>query len=259
MWVCGAQQRYGDHNLAVFYGSCTMNCLFCQNWHYRDMLPTEAEISQTDRFEESKDSVSLPQRTISARELANAATRQTYCVCFFGGDPASQMPHALASAAYLAKRDVTICWETSGTANSRLMDRAVEYSMQTGGTVKFDLKAYDDDLHYALTGVSNQQTLENFTRAATHFAERPDIPLVVASTLLVPGYVDAEEVARIAHFIAGINPDIPYSLLGFGPHFYMPDLPATSVNHAAEALEAACGAGLQNVHIGNRHLLSHAY
>ena len=241
MWACGAGKRYGYHNLAVFYGSCTMNCLFCQNWHYRDMLPSAAEISQSSDFDHTSVAPSLERRAISARELATVATQRTFCVCYFGGDPASQMPHALASAAHLVKQGVVICWETSGTANSRLMDRAVDYSFHTGGTVKFDLKAYDDDLHFALTGVSNRQTLENFARAADRFTERPEIPLVMASTLLVPGYVDAEEVARISRFIAGFNPDIPYSLLGFDPNFFMPDLPTPSVRHATEAFDAPRG------------------
>jgi pyruvate formate lyase activating enzyme len=71
--------------------------------------------------------------------------------------------------------------------------------------------------------------------------------------------VDAEEVARISRFIASFNPNIPYSLLGFGPNFYMPDLPTTSERHATEALDAARDAGLNHVRLGNRHLLSRAY
>jgi pyruvate formate lyase activating enzyme len=81
----------------------------------------------------------------------------------------------------------------------------------------------------------------------------------VASTLLVPGYVDAEEVARLAAFIAAIDPGIPYALLGFAPHFGMGDLPRTSRRHAEEALAAARAAGLGNVRLGNPHLLSEAY
>jgi pyruvate formate lyase activating enzyme len=78
---------------------------------------------------------------------------------------------------------------------------------------------------------------------------------VVASTLLVPGYVDAEQVEAIARFIAGINPDIPYALLAFSPNFYLHDLPCTSVQHAQEAEAAAREAGLTHVRVGNRHLL----
>jgi pyruvate formate lyase activating enzyme len=139
------------------------------------------------------------------------------------------------------------------------MDRALDLALESGGCVKFDLKAYDDTLHRVLTAASNRHTLENVARATARFAERPEPPPVVVSTLLVPGYVDAEEVGRIARFVAEQNPAIPYALLGFAPHFLFPDLPRTSVRHAEEAEVAAREAGLNTVRIGNRHLLSRAY
>jgi pyruvate formate lyase activating enzyme len=139
------------------------------------------------------------------------------------------------------------------------LDKAVEYSLTSGGCIKFDLKAFTESLHSALCGWSNRQTLDNFSRVARRHRERPDAPLVVVSTLLVPGYVNTEEVKRIAGFIAGCDPDIPYSLLGFAPNYLMPDLPVTSVRHAESARQAALEAGLNNVHIGNRHLLGVDY
>ncbi|HEY67798.1 MAG TPA: radical SAM protein [Thermoflexia bacterium] len=237
---CAGHTQRGKHNLAVFYAACTMDCLFCQNWHFRE----------SDPFHSDK---------LTASQLAEAANLRTYCVCYFGGDPASQMPHALAASRLLAERGIVICWETNGTAHPRLMDRALDLSLATGGCVKFDLKAFDDNLHRALTGASNRRTLANFARAAARFDERPEPPPVVASTLLVPGYVDAEEVGRVARFIADLDPRIPYVLLGFAPHFFFPDLPRTSVRHAEEAEAAARAAGLTRVRIGNRHLLSRDY
>jgi pyruvate formate lyase activating enzyme len=239
-WVCAGSSQRGRHNLAVFYASCTLDCLYCQNWHFRETDPAAG-------------------KGLSARELADCANERTYCVCYFGGDPASQMPHALASARALAERGVTVCWETAGTQHPRLMERAVDLSLQTGGIVKFDLKAWDEGLHVALTGASNRRTLNNFRRAAARFVERLEPPLVVASTLLVPGYVTADEVGRIARFIAEVDPRIPYSLLGFAPQFYVPDLPPTSVRHAEAARQAARDAGLVRVRVGNRHLLSREY
>jgi pyruvate formate lyase activating enzyme len=169
------------------------------------------------------------------------------------------MPHALATARRLAKRGVRICWETNGSAHPWLLEQAVELSLETGGCIKFDIKAVDPSLHRALTGAPNHQTLSNLARAASRIGERPEPPLVVASTLLVPGYVDVAEVARIAEFIASVNPSIPYSLLGFHPHFYLPDLPRTSVRHAEGAEAAARASGLRRVRVGNRQLLSCDY
>lgn len=239
-WVCRGSRQRGKHNLAVFYAACSLNCVFCQNWTFREATPR-------------------PEAGISAAELAAAAKAGTYCVCFFGGDPAPQMPHAIAAARQLAARGVVVCWETSGTARPAVLDHAVALSLETGGCIKFDLKAYSEPLYRALTGASNAQVLENFVRAARRIPERPDPPLVVASTLLVPGYVDAAEVGRLARFIASVDPDVPYALLAFAPHFYMSDLPPTSARHAREALAAAKGAGLRNVRLGNVHLLSKAY
>jgi hypothetical protein len=55
--------------------------------------------------------------------------------------------------------------------------------------------------------------------------------------------------------VASLNPEIPYSLLGFHPQFFMSDLPTTARHIAYECLEAAKQAGLRNVRIGNLHLL----
>jgi pyruvate formate lyase activating enzyme len=238
-WVCAGNKKYGYNNLAVFYGACTFNCLFCQNWQYKGMSPED--------------------EAMSAAELAARANGRTFCVCYFGGDPAAQMPHALATSRALASRGVRICWETNGSMHPRLLDKAIDLALDTGGCVKFDLKAYDEQLHAALTGVSNERTLDNFARAAARIVERAEPPLLVASTLLVPGYVDAQEVSRLASFIASLDPSIPYSLLGFHPHFFMVDLPRTSGRHAEECEQAARDAGLVRVHVGNRHLLSRDY
>ncbi|MFQ6046566.1 MAG: radical SAM protein [Gemmatimonadales bacterium] len=235
-WVCEGSRKHGCHNLAVFYESCTSDCLFCQNWHFRRADP-------------------ISSRKTSAADLAAVANEGTFCVCYFGGDPASQMPHALAASRLLAERGVRICWETAGTMHPKLLDAAVRLSMRSGGCIKFDLKAFDEGLHLALCGISNKRTLANFARAAERSRERPGLPLVIASTLLVPGYVDADQVGKIAQFISTIDADIPYALLAFAPHFYMSDLPRTTASHARDAEDAARAAGLTNVRIGNRHLL----
>lgn len=235
-WICEGNDQRGFHNLAVFYAACSMNCLFCQNWHFRQINPEK-------------------EKSVTAEELSSLANSGTFCVCFFGGDPSPQMPHALRASISLAEKGVRICWETNGMMAGKYLDQAVELSLKTGGCIKFDLKAFDDHLNRALTGISNRPVLENFSRAAGRFQERSGNPLVIASTLLVPGYIEKDEVFQIAKFIAGINPDIPYSLLAFAPQFYMSDMPFTPARQAKEAEEAAYEAGLRNVHIGNRHLL----
>ncbi len=251
-WVCPAgtdcgypgfsyarTPEYGYKNLAVFFHACTFNCLFCQNWHYR---------KESTRASKS-----------GADELTNGVDGRTACICYFGGDPTPQLPFAIkVSKEALEKaknRVLRICWETNGSMSTDLLKEMAEISLKSGGCIKFDLKAYDEGLHIALCGITNRKTLENFTLASKYIIKRKEPPFLVASTLLVPGYIDEKEVSDIAKFIARLDRSIPYSLLGFAPNFYMPDLPYTSKREAEGCLKAAKEAGLMNIHIGNIHIL----
>jgi len=194
---------------------------------------------------------------ISAQELANKVDEKTFCLCYFGGDPSPQLPHALSTSEILLKENpkVRICFETNGAMSKSLAHKMGEVSLKSKGVIKFDLKAFDEKLNIALTGVSNTWTLRNFEIIAQEFLPKADWNFLVASTLLVPGYIDEKEVFKIAKFIAKLSPSIPYSLLAFYPHFKMIDLPNTSRNQALKCKEAALKAGLRNVRIGNIHLL----
>jgi pyruvate formate lyase activating enzyme len=141
----------------------------------------------------------------------------------------------------------------------KLLEKLMELALSTGGCVKFDLKAFDERLNLALCGVTNKRTLENFTLASKYINRRKDPPILIASTLLIPGYIDKKEVFNISKFIAGLDQSIPYSLLGFAPNFYMSDLPCTSRRHAQDCKKAAEGAGLINVNVGNIQLLGEDY
>ncbi len=126
-WICPEGER-GHHkiipprrkkNLAVFYAACTFNCLFCQNWHFR----------QPDEY----------QRYFSAQELADAVDADTNCVCYFGGDPAAQITHAIGASHIILARskkteqNVRICWETNGSMNRTFLKEMMNLSLASGG------------------------------------------------------------------------------------------------------------------------------
>ncbi|MBW2087073.1 MAG: radical SAM protein [Deltaproteobacteria bacterium] len=235
--------EYGYKNLAVFYHACSFNCLYCQNYHFKTQTASSIRVSSKD--------------------LADAVDEKTTCICYFGGDPTPQILHAL-KASRLARqqnpgRILRVCWETNGAMQEPFLSMMAEITLESGGCVKFDLKAWDERIHYALCGVGNQKTLENFETLSGRISQRPDPPFLLASTLLVPGYVDEDEVKAIASYMAGLNPDIPYNLLAFHPLFYLRDFPTTSRRHALRCQEAAKRAGLRRVHIGNIHLLGDDY
>jgi pyruvate formate lyase activating enzyme len=231
-WFCKGSQEKG-YNLAVFFYGCNFNCLFCQNSSHKRI--SSAPI-------------------ITQEELLNAALKpEVRCVCFFGGSPEPQMEFALTFSKNLLKKSTEkhICWEWNGCGNPQSVKKAAEISSLSGGTVKFDLKAFHPNISTALCGVNTSRSFDNFKM----LAEKPvEQNMLTATTLLVSYYIDATEIENIARFIANLNPDIPYSLLVFHPDFYLKDLPITPKDQAKACYDKAANY-LKKVHIGNKYLL----
>jgi len=241
--------EYGYSNLAVFYGGCNFDCLFCQNYDHKSMSVRGKPL-------------------MSIYDLLSEAMKpEVSCVCFFGGDPGPFIVHALAFSRKLMKlsreRNVVkrICWETNGFENPLLMREMAKISMESGGIVKIDFKAWTSEIYKALVGVdASRRVRENVKLVAKMFDERPEPPLLVVSILLVPGYVDIDEVRGIGEYIASLNPKIPIVLLAFSPKHLLSDLPPTSRNHAYEAYKVLRDEiGLKEIYLGNVWLLGNYY
>ena len=242
--------EYGYYNLAVFFGGCNLDCLYCQNWEHR-FMPLKIE----QRFVRSVD------------ELVEAAMNpRVTCICYFGGDPGPHIIYAIQASRTIAKKVEKentikrICWETNGLENPAIMKEMARLSLITGGIVKIDFKAWTPSIYRALTGIDGvERVKENVKLVAEMMDNRLDIPLLVVSTLLVPGYVDEYEVEKIAGYLAELNPNIPYVLLAFHPDHRLRDLPPTSNRHALNAYKIAKEKGLKEVYIGNIFLLGNYY
>lgn len=244
-WVCPCNTPASSfegtrNNLAVFYGSCSSDCLFCQNISYRFMMKRGDPL-------------------MSPRELADAADERTACICYFGGDPSCNPWHSVeTSKLLLEERDIRVCYETGGLISGKWLGKISDVVRRSEGIIKIDLKAYTPEIYHTLTGVHNDLVFRNFRKLSRMI--RNSESFLVASILLIPGYIGVSEVRRLSNFIADCDPSIPTALLGFTPHHAMMDLPRTSHAHAQAAKEIALQEGLTNVRIGNlAHLSSEEY
>lgn len=233
----------GYYNLAVFFYGCNFDCLFCQNASHKELRQG-----------------SLVTRAAFVEKVR--AFNRISCICYFGGSPEPQLPFAVTASHRILEenpgRILRICFEWNGCGNPRLVRKAAELALVSGGNIKFDLKASTPAMSLALSGVSNARSYENFRVVAEEFyGERRGVPLLTATTLLVPDYVDASEVESTAKFIAELDPTIPYSLLIFHPAFAMSDLPVTPYNQVVSCYRAA-RKHLNKVHVGNLGLMGAA-
>jgi pyruvate formate lyase activating enzyme len=238
-------REVGYYNLSCFSGSCSYACEYCQNfssWH--EMVLTG-------------------EPTISVEELCRSINERTTCVCFFGGCPSTQ-PEFVFEFMRLAKKTkeklglkvLRICLETNGNFSWHWLKKIAKLSLESGGGIKVDLKAAkNSNINIALSGVSNEISYQNFEKLVEFHSQRPEVPFLRASTLLVPHYIDISEVRSIVKFIASLDKTIPYSLLAFYPHYRFSDVGFTSKRFAEKCYQIAKRAGLQKVNLGNVHLL----
>ena len=232
----------GYYNLAIFFYGCNFDCLFCQNHSHKSFGNIKPKGAET-----------LIDTTVNNRSIT--------CWCFFGGSPEPQLPFAIEASRRalecVGKRVLRICFEWNGCGNPALVKKAATLAYQSGGNIKFDLKCWSEELSVALCGVSNSAAFDNLKLIAEEFKPlRLEPPLITATTLLVPGYVDEYEVEQISSFLAEIDPQIPYSLLVFHPDYMFDDLPVTSVDQVERCFEVA-RSRLKRVNVGNAELLGY--
>jgi len=237
--------EFGTYSYAAFLYGCSFSCLFCQN-------------SSHKQFQK--------RCLFDSEDLANqiAKNEKITCLCYFGGTPEPQLPFSINLAERILekiekgdkKRKFRICWEWNGSGRLDLVEKCMRLAIKTGGNIKFDLKSFNENLNLAMCGVSNSRTLENFKYLTENFfgMRGKDMPELSGCTLMVPGYVNHEEVELIARFISEINPEIPYSLLVFHGDYQMRDLPITPRKQAEKCFETA-KKYLKHVHLGNKFLL----
>jgi len=234
----------GYKSAAVFLGTCTYHCLYCQNSQWR---------------RNAKDRKPVLEKKKLIEEILHDSS--VTCMCWFGGSPEAQSPFVYEVSKELIERTekkdriFRVCLETNGNFSENWLDKIADISLKSGGGIKFDLKTWNENLNRVLSGVDNTATYDNFERLGELNSKRKEPPFLRASTLLIPGYIDVKEVRKIARFISGVDPTIPYSLLAYGPAFKLDDLPTTERDFAFKAKKAAEKEGLKNVRIGNKHLL----
>jgi pyruvate formate lyase activating enzyme len=127
-----------------------------------------------------------------------------------GGEP-TQQPEFLSGflKEIKAESDLDTCIETNGDVSDEILAELLPIL----DYVMVDLKAFDSQMHQALTGRDNAQTLTSL-RTICDAGK-----LHMVRTTVVPGYTNSEDnIAATARFLAGLDPGIHLRLLRFRPH-----------------------------------------
>jgi pyruvate formate lyase activating enzyme len=220
----------------IFLAGCNFRCLNCQNWeiaHYPDTRePVRGFVDPGSMAEEALAAIrSLRGRLIGADRIF-----------FSGGSPDPSLPFVEEVVREARKRDrgVKVNYDTNGFMTEASLARVLAVST----SITYDIKAYHDDVHRALTGAPVAPVLRN----AAHIARNAPEKLWEFRFLVIPG-ITVDEVRLVAAFIADIDEALPFNLLAFRPNFVLEHHPRAIQYLMEEAVREALAAGLVNVRV----------
>ncbi len=217
----------------IFTQGCNFKCLNCQNWkiaHYPDSGDRKGDFLRPQKLAEE-----AYNRLNSAKGKSLGADR----VFFSGGSPGVSLPYVEKIVEEARKIGETkVNFDTNGFLTKESMKRVLEFTT----SVTFDIKAYRDEVHRAVTGAPVEPVLRNAEYVAEHARDK----LWEFRTLIIPG-VTEDEVGPLAEFLAEIDPSLPLNFLAFRPNFLMHGYRGASREAMEYAVEKAESAGLENV------------
>ena len=216
--------------LAYSFGmlGCDLHCSYCQNWVTSQAVRDPAAVSpplHATPEELVRDALRLGARVLVSTYNEPLITSE-WAVAVFKE----------AKAAGLV---------TGFVSNGNGTPQVIDYLRPWVDLYKVDLKSFDDR-HYRQLGGRIQPILDTIRRlhALGFWLE--------IVTLVIPGFNDSDdELQRLAEFLAGISPDIPWHVTAFHRDYKMTDPDSTSPEMLQRAAEIGRHAGLRYVYAGN--------
>src|ERR671918_1658552 len=215
--------------LALSFGmlGCDYHCGYCQNWVTSQALrdpvagapPTDVEPADLVRL---------------ARRHGAKVITSTY------NEPLITSEWAVEVFREAKKAGLVCSYVSNGNGTPEVLDYIAPYLTM----YKVDLKGFDDRHYRDLGGVLKPvlETIEGLKQRGIW---------VEIVTLVVPGFNDSdEELTKIAEFLAGVDPDIPWHITAYHEDYKMNN-PATTASHLLRAYEIGKRAGLRYIYPGN--------
>jgi pyruvate formate lyase activating enzyme len=207
---------------------CDLHCSYCQNWMSSQVLRDPASVAQV--------------RPVTPRQIVQIALDcGAPAVASSYNEPLITSEWAVAIFREARAHGLRCAVISNGHGTPQALD----FLQPWIDAYKVDLKTFSDRNYRQLGGV-----LENVLWTIRSLHERGVWCELV--TLLVPGFNDsADELMRMAEFIAALNPLTPWHLTAFHPDYRMAGLRATEHDDLLRAAAIGQEAGLRYIYLGN--------
>ena len=219
----------------IFMAGCNYKCLNCQNW-------TIAQLP---------DNGFQPRGFVSAKKLAVECVAQLNSpkaklmgadrIFFSGGEPAIHLPYIEAVVAEARKLSpgLKVNFDTNGYLTGASLEKVLKFTT----SITYDIKAFNDEVHLALTGASSQPVLRN----AKYIGRFAKDKLWEYRILVIPK-INEEEIEPLCCFIADIDANLPVCFLAFRPNYVLEHHPGAAGELMDRCVDIARKNGLINAY-----------
>lgn len=218
----------------VFTAGCNFRCLNCQNYDIAHYPAIKASIRGRINPERiGREGVNKIQ---SSQGQLIGADR----FFFSGGSPTVSLPWIEEVVGHAKKLDPTVKvnFDTNGFPTKESFYRILSFS----DSITFDIKAYHEETHRALTGAPVEPVLQNVERMVKNKEKLWEFRILV-----IPNIVDHSEVQAIAEFLASLDETVPICFLAFRPNFCLDKHPGATKKLMRKVVDIAQNVGLANV------------
>jgi len=220
----------GTPVLSFGTAGCNLACKFCQNW----------DISKSREIHTLADSASPELIARAAQELGCRSVAYTY------NDPVIFHEYAIDVAKACHEVGVKSVAVSAGYVCPEPRAEFYQYM----DAVNIDLKSFDEEFYYKLTGAHLQPVLETLQ----YLQHETDVWLET-TTLLIPGKNDSDkELEEMTQWVVeNLGPDMPMHFSAFHPDYKMKDILPTPKETLSKAREIAINNGVRYAYTGNVH------
>jgi pyruvate formate lyase activating enzyme len=162
-------------------------------------------------------------------------------IFFSGGEPTIHLPYIerVVAEARMLSPDVKVNFDTNGYLTRESLQRVLAFTT----SITYDIKAYSDEVHLALTGASSDPVLRNAETIGRHAGDK----LWEYRILVIPK-ITSDEIKPLCRFIADIDPDLPVCFLAFRPNYVLEHHPGATADLMARCVTIARECGLKHAY-----------
>ncbi|NLE01554.1 MAG: AmmeMemoRadiSam system radical SAM enzyme [Fibrobacter sp.] len=221
----------GSLSHSVAAPGCNFRCGFCQNWQISQISSTRSSLHNN-----------FIQDTQPAQIVQNALTAGAKSISCTYTEPTIFFEYALDIIKEAKLNNLKTIFVTNGYMSTQ----AIDIIKDRLDACNVDLKSYSDEFYKTNCQAKLKPVLKSIEKLKNEGI------WVEISTLIIPGQNDTEdEFKKIAEFIAGIAPDIPWHISRFFPQYQFSSYKPTPVSTIEKAAEAGEQAGLHYIYPGN--------